>query len=304
MDDPYKILGVDKSASQEAIRKAYRKLAKKLHPDLNPGDKKAEAQFKEVSAAYDLLGDAEKRARFDRGEIDANGAEKPEYQYYKEYGSGPGATHYSGAGNFDDISDVFADLFGRRAENGASYRQTGQGAHNFPMAGRDIRLALQVDFIDAVKGAKRRVTMPNGSAINMTIPAGVKDGQLIRLKGKGEPGHNNGPDGDALIEIHISQHKIFQRDGNDIIIDLPITIDEAVLGGKVETPTLDGKVRVSVPAGANCGQTLRLRGKGIKGLGDQLCILKIVLPETIDQNLIEFFKQWREKNNYNPREAL
>ena len=300
MDDPYKILGVSKGASDADVKKAYRKLAKKLHPDLNPGDKKAEEQFKEVSAAFDLLGDPEKRAKFDRGEIDASGAERPEHKYYKEYAGTAGAERYQSEAGVDDLGDIFSDLFGRQRQGGRP---------NFKVRGGDAHYKLGVDFLDAVTGATKRITLPDGSSFDVKVPEGVKAGQSIRLRGKGGPGVNGGPDGDAFVEIAVNPHPVFRREGDDILMDLPVTLDEAVLGAKVETPTIGGRVRVTIPEGASSGQTLRLRNKGVKNAttkkpGDQKCIIKIVSPATIDDDLKAFMESWRAAHHYDPRAHL
>jgi DnaJ-class molecular chaperone len=303
-EDPYKILGVARDASQDAIRKAYRKLAKEAHPDLHPGDKKAEDRFKQVASAYDIIGDADKRARFDRGEIDASGAERPSQQdFYRQYAEAPGGGRYQSSAGFDDfadLSDLFSDMFKRGA---------GGGQRTTRMKGQDLRYQLPVDFLEAVNGAKRRVTMPDGRTLDVSIPAGMRSGQTLRLKGKGAPGVNGGPDGDALVEIEVRPHPVFERDGDDIVVELPISIDEAVLGGKVEVPTVSGRVSVTVPKGANSGQTLRLRGKGVpagkdRQAGDQRVKLKIVMPSGIDDELETFMKSWREAHGYNPRAGM
>ncbi|NOX94759.1 MAG: DnaJ domain-containing protein [Alphaproteobacteria bacterium] len=300
MDDPYKILGVSTDVSDADIKKAYRKLAKKLHPDLNPGDKRAEERFKEVSAAFDLLGDPEKRAKFDSDEIDASGTVRPEHRYYKEYAGREGARHYGSDANFDDLGGIFSDLFGRGHEG--ERRQ-------FKMRGGDVRYHLKVDFLEAARAATKRVTLPDGSTLDVKVPEGVRNGQTIRLRGKGQPGIGGGPPGDAFVEIEVLPHSVFRREGDDIVIDLPITIDEAVLGGKVDAPTINGRVRLTVPKGSSSGQTLRLKGKGVKrgaaGLhGDQRCVLKIVLPDEIDDELEEMMTKWRETHAYNPRENM
>ena len=269
--DPYKTLGVAKDATPEQIRAAYRKLAKKLHPDLNPGDKTAEGKFKELNAANDLLSDADKRARFDRGEIDATGAEKPQQHYYKDFAGagGPETGAYrstAGFADFGDAGDIFADLFGGG--------RAGMGGHgNFRMRGSDVHYRLEVDFLDAINGATRQVTLADGKPIDVAIPAGLRDGQALRLKGKGEPG----------------PHAFFVRDGDDVRLDLPISLREAVLGGKVAVPTPTGAVMASVPKWSSSGKVLRLKGRGVPkrdgGKGDLYVTLKLVLPEQPDAAL-------------------
>jgi DnaJ-class molecular chaperone len=302
--DPYEVLGVSKSASQDEIHKAYRKLAKKLHPDLNPGNAKSADQFKDVASAHDLLGDPEKRARFDRGEIDAGGAERPQQRYYREYADAGGARRYHSTAGFEDMgdaSDLFADLFGRS--------RSGGGARSAKMRGQDAQYRLEVDFLEAVRGGKRRITLPDGNSLDLTIPEGVADGHVLRLKGKGAPGLGGGAHGDALIELSVRPHPLFSRQGDDIVIELPISVDEAVLGGKIEAPTVSGRVALTIPRGSSSGQTLRLRGKGVKRRdgkthGDQLVRLKVVMPPTIDGELEEFMQKWRERHRYDPRADL
>lgn len=300
-DDPYKVLGVKRDASQDDIRKAYRELAKKLHPDLHPGDKDAEGRFKSVSAAYHLLNDPEKRARYDRGEIDASGTERPDHQFYRHYADAGQAGRYTsteGMGGFEDISDIFADLFGQRGGSGARFRARGQDSHYH----------LEVDFLDAINGARRRITFPDGNALDLKIPPGTRDGGTLRLKGKGTPGIGGGPSGDALIEISVRPHRLFRRDGNDIEIDLPLTLYEAVLGAKVEVPTVSGRVVLTVPRGSTTGDVLRLKGKGVKPergrAGDQRVVLNVAMPETVDPELENFMKSWGRKHAYDPRSEL
>jgi len=287
--DPYQILGVPRTATAEDLRKAYRALAKKHHPDLNPGDKAAETSFKEISAAYALLSDAEQRARFDRGEIDASGAEKPETAYYRDYaarGAGADAYRPTGHGGFGGAEDIFADLFGARG--------------NFRMRGQDLRFRLTISFLDAYQGAVQRLTLPDGGTIDVRIPQGVEDGQILRLAGKGAAGIGGGPPGDALIEIAVTPDSHFQRKGNDIHLDLPISLADAVLGGRVQVPTPGGHVAMTLHPGANSGQVLRLKGKGMKrhhgGAGDQYVRLLIILPDPIDPALREFAEAWRLKH--------
>lgn len=305
-EDLYSVLGVPKTASAGDITKAYRKLAKKLHPDLNPGDEAAEEKFKKITAAYDILGDAEKRGRYDRGEIDASGQERPQQHYYREYAGGQDGARYRSTAGFEDIgafSDLFGDLFGERG----GMREGGRGGARFSMRGPDAQYRLEVDFLDAVNGTKTRITLPDGGTLDVAIPAGVTDGQVLRLKGKGGPGIGEGEPGDALIEISVRPHPVFKREGDDIIVEVPITFDEAVLGGKVEVPTIGGRVFATVPPGSNTGQTLRLKGRGIKtksGTGDQLVKLSVVLPERIDDDLKGFAETWREAHRYDPRRKL
>ena len=304
-NDPYKVLGVAKDASQAEIKKAYRKLAKMLHPDLHPGDKAKKAEFQAVTAANDIVGDAEKRKRFDAGEIDASGHERPERQYYREYADADPRGRYesnAGYGDFEDMSDVFSDLFGARAQ-----ARTGR-AQGYAARGGDVRYHLDVSFMDAAKGAKRAVPLPDGSAIDLTIPAGVRDGQTLRLRGKGQPGLGDGPAGDAYVEIGVPPHPIFTRDGQDIEVEVPIRFDEAILGAKVDIPTLTGNVAMRIPKGASTGQRLRLKGKGIKpaqgAAGDQYVRLKIVMPTKIDAEMEAIAQHWRDHVTEDPRAKL
>jgi DnaJ-class molecular chaperone len=288
--DPYDLLGVAKTASQDDIQKAYRKLAKKLHPDLNPGNKKAEEQFKEVSAAYDILGDAEKRARFDRGEIDASGAERPHEPFYREYADRSSAHPYANDAGFADLAeddDILSQIFGRgrRARAG-----------NIRMRGADAHYRLALDFLGAVNGGKQQITLPDGSTLDVTIPPGTRDGQVLRLKGKGGAGVGGGGAGDALIEIEVRPHPQFTLRGDDIHLDLSVPLRDAVLGGKIRVPTPTGTVTMTLPKWSNTGAVLRLRGKGARraggGQGDELVTVKIVLPEQPDPALEKLIGQW------------
>ncbi|MDQ0313596.1 J domain-containing protein [Amorphus orientalis] len=306
-DNPYEVLGVAPDASQDEIRKAYRKLAKQFHPDLNPGNAAAADRFKAVASAYDIVGDPDKRGRFDRGEIDASGDERPQHQYYRDFADQGAGHHYASSAGYDDLgdmSDFFSDIFGRRAQAGG-----GAGGGRVRMPGPDVRYHLEIDFLEAVSGATKRVTMPDGKTLDIAVPEGLRDGQTIRLKGQGGPGFGGGPAGDAYVEISVRPHPQFERQGDDIVLTLPISLDEAVLGARVEVPTTTGRVTMTVPKGASGGQTLRLRGKGIKrrqggGHGDQLVRLQVRLPETIDDELAAFMERWREGHGYNPRKSM
>jgi len=301
-EDLYSVLGVTKTASTDEITKAYRKLAKKLHPDLNPGDEVAEDKFKQVSHAYSILNDEEKRGQYDRGEIDASGQERPQGNYYREYAGGPEGARYNSSAGYEDIgafSDLFGDVFGGGARGGG-----GRGGGRFSMPGQDAQYRLDISFLDAVNGTKQRITLPDGGTLDVTIPPGVQEGQVLRLKGKGHPGLGEGAPGDALVEIGVTSHPVFKREGNDIAVDLPISLDEAILGGKVKVPTIGGRVAMTVPAGANTGQTLRLKGRGVKSKGDQLVRLNVVMPETVDEDLKRFAKEWKKDHAYDPRRKM
>ena len=299
MKDPYETLGVSKTASADDIRKAYRKLAKKLHPDLNPGDKQAEERFKEVSGANDLLSDPEKRRRYDAGEIDASGAEKapPHARYYRDYAA-EGGHPYEGQGAYGDFAqgdDLFADLLRRAAEQ----------ARRRP--GADLHYELPIDFLDAVNGASKTITLPQGGTLNVTIPAGVEDGQILRLRGKGAPSQGEGPPGDALVQIVVKPHRYFTREGDDILLDLPITVKEAALGAEVRTPTTTGNVMLKIPRRSNTGDVLRLRGRGVKtrgGAGDELVRLKVMMPKEAEPELEAFLADWKPSASYDPRKEM
>jgi DnaJ-class molecular chaperone len=296
--DLYEVLGVKKDASQNDIQKAYRALAKRLHPDLNPGNKQAEERFKEVSAAYDVLGDEKKRARFDAGEIDASGAERPQQrQYYRDFADA--GSQYSSDEGFADFAtdDILSQILRGQGRGGA-----------VNMRGPDRHYQLELDFLGAVNGETRHITLPDGSALDVRIPAGTRDGQTLRLRGKGGPGIGKGGPGDAYVEVTVRPHRIFSRDGDDIRVELPISLSEAVLGGKVTVPTPTGSVTMTVPKWSNTGAVLRLKGKGVTraggGSGDELVSLKIVLPEKPDAELESFIAKWGGGGAYNPRQAM
>jgi DnaJ-class molecular chaperone len=283
--DPYTTLGVKKDASQDDIQKAYRKLAKKLHPDLNPGNKKAEEQFKEVASAYDLLGDADKRARFDRGEIDASGQERPRQRYYRDFAEGD--SQYSSDAGFADFAsdDILSEIFGRQGRGGT-----------FRMRGPDAHYQLELDFLEAINGGKKQITLPDGATLDVTIPPGTSTGTVLRLRGKGRRGAGGGPPGDALVEIDVRPHPVFQRKGDDIHVELPIPLRDAVLGGKVAVPTPTGPVTMTVPKWCNSGTVLRLKGRGVPRRdgkrGDEYVTLKVMLPEKPDPELEKLVAHW------------
>lgn len=294
------MLGVARDASDADIKKNYRELAKELHPDLHPGDTAAEQRFKEISQAYSILGDKDKRGQYDRGEIDESGAERPEHQFYRQYADADSSGKYYTTGGFggpDDLGDILDGLFGGR----------GRGdARHFRMKGGDVRYHMTVDFLEAVNGAKKRVTMPDGRTLDISVPAGFRDGQQLRLKGQGQPGVGGGEAGDAYVTIAVEPHPFFERRGDDIHVTVPVTLKEAVLGAKVKVPTVSGPVTLTIPANSNTGAVLRLRGKGVKrkgAAGDQRVRLEVVLPEKADKDLTDFLEGWQGGGD-NPRAKL
>lgn len=293
MKDPYETLGVARTASPEEIKKAYLRLAKKLHPDLNPGDTGAEERFKEVSSANDFLSDPERRRRYDAGEIDASGAERRQHRYYRDYAEAAGDRYESQSayGDFTD-DDVLAEILRRRARGGR---------------GVDQLYRLEIDFLDAVNGAQKEIVLPQGGALQVTIPAGVEEGQVLRLRGKGAPAPGAGDAGDALIEIAIAPHRFFTREGDDIHLDLPVTVTEAVLGAEVKTPTPGGKVFLKVPKQSTTGTVLRLKGRGVLRAGkrgDQLVTLKVMTPTQPEPELEAFLASWKPASPYDPRQDM
>jgi DnaJ-class molecular chaperone len=302
MRDPYEVLSVSKGADIKDVKKAYRKLARDLHPDLHPGDPRVEDRFKEVAAAYDFLSDPNKKAPYDRGEIDASGSPRAGRTFYRTYTQGghPGSRQHDPQEAFNDLdgTDIFSELFrGRRRTSNwrAAKRQ-----------GDDIRHQLTLDFEDAVKGTTKEIVLTNGNRVKLTIPVGSEDGQVLRLRGKGMPGVGGGPAGDVRVELRIKPHRTFTRAGKDIHSDVPVTLQEAVLGAKIEVPTIDGPVTLTIPKGSNTGTRLRLKGRGAQtqghdSRGDQYVALKIMLPEEPDPDLIKLVEEWAAAHPYRVR---
>jgi DnaJ-class molecular chaperone len=321
MRDPYDILGVPRQADAAAVKSAFRRLAKKLHPDANKGDPKTAQRFAELNTAYEILGDDAKRKAFDRGEIDAEG--KPRFQGFEGHGAHPGAGGFGREGHFETFSwgpegarrpsgggrgfggfeDILKDMFG-----GAGHRAGAPFGPDDAAAspgGRDVAASVTISLAEAAKGGSRRVHLPNGKELEVKIPAGLADGQQIRLKGQGLPGP--GGIGDVLITVAIAPHPLFTRDGANLRLDLPVTLYEAVLGAKVRVPTLDGAVDLAIPAGTSSGRTFRLKGKGLPAKsapGDLFATIRIVLPERGDAALDELMRNWRDAKPYDPRKDL
>jgi DnaJ-class molecular chaperone len=321
MRDPYEVLGVQRGASAAAIKSAYRKLAKKHHPDSNKNDPKAAERFSELNSANEIIGDEAKRKQFDRGEIDAEG--KPRFQGFPggdprgragaagggfeshtfRTGGGPGGM--GGAG----FEDILNSMFGGGAARGGA-RAGRSSPFEFDTGGigldLDLSVAMTVSLEEAVKGGEKRVRLPNGKELNVKIPAGVVAGQQIRLKGQGETAHGH-PPGDLLITVSIATHPFFKVDGSDLRVDLPITLYEAVLGGKVRVPTLGSAVELSIPKNTSSGRTFRLKGKGLPkpgGAGDLYVTTRIILPDGNDAELEALMQKWRDGHPYNPRSDL
>jgi len=316
MRDPYEVLGVPRGASAAAIKSAYRKLAKKYHPDANKDDPKAAARFAELNTANEIIGDVEKRKQFDRGEIDAEG--KPRFQGF------PGGDARGRAGGFEThtfrtggagggafgggFEDILNSMFGAAAARGPR----GGGGSRFEFdpgtiaVDLDLTVSMTVSLEEAVKGAEKRVRLPTGKELSVKIPPGVTAGQQIRLKGQGEtaPGH---PPGDLLITVNIAPHPLFKVDGSDLRLDLPITLYEAVLGGKVRVPTLGSAVDLSIPKNTSSGRTFRLKGKGLPktgGAGDLFITTRIMLPDGNNAELETLMQKWRDAHPYDPRSDL
>ncbi len=315
MRNPYEVLSVPKGADAGEIKKAFRKLAKKYHPDQSK-EPKAKDRFAEANQAYEILGDETKRAAFDRGEIDAEG--KPRHPGFEGFGAGAGrgpaydfsdaaqagspfARGFRGAQGGIDPSEFFSELFG-----GGAARGGGGGAAT---KGEDVAGTVTVSLREAVNGSEARVILPSGRTMEVKVPAGIEDGKQIRLKGQGQPAGRGGVPGDALITVRVAKHRFFEVDGRDLRLDLPVTLYEAVLGGKVNVPTLGGAVELALPAGGRTGRTLRLRGKGLPATGslpagDLLVTPRIVLPEVVDESLEGVARAMRDSQPYSPRAGM
>ena len=314
MKDPYEILGIAKTADEADIKKAFRTLAKKHHPDKHAGDAAAQKRFQEISGAYDILGDKQKRAQYDAGAIGADGNPKGFDPRQGGFGAARQGNPFGGGGgpgarefhfSFDDapggpagFQDIFADLMGGGRRGARAGRAT---------KGEDFSAAVTVSFAEAATGGTRRVMLQNGEQIDVKIPVGVKDGQVVRVKGRGGAGHGGGPSGDILLTVSVAPHPFMTRDGNDIRMDLPVTLKETVLGGKVPVPTLTGTVSLSVPPNSNTGSVLRLKGKGIAAnggtaAGDFYVRLVVTLPDKPDESLRGFVQGW--PSDYDPRAKM
>jgi DnaJ-class molecular chaperone len=331
MRDPYEVLGVQRTADAGAIKSAYRKLAKKLHPDANKNDPKAAQRFSELNSAYEILGDDAKRKSFDAGEIDAEG--KPKFQGFEGFGAHPGGGFGGQEGGFESFTwgpqgfrrttgraggrggqqgggfeDILKDMFGGFAGAAQGRRRgspLGEADFGAPQTGQDVNATLTVTLGDIARAARLRVRLPTGKEVEVKLPAGVVDGQQIRLRGQGLPGP--GGAGDALITVTVAPDPLFKREGDNLRLELPITLYEAVLGARVRVPTLDGAVSLTIPPDTSSGRVFRLKGKGMpgkSGTGDLLATVRIVLPEDGDKALDELMEKWRDQKPYNPRKDL
>ena len=317
MRDPYSVLGVQKSASAADIKKAFRRLAKQYHPDQS-SEPRAKDKFAEIGAAYEILGDEKKRASFDRGEIGADG--KPKFHGFEGFGAGADPRRGGGADHFEfnfggrpggrggaqgfDPGDIFADLFGGRAGRGGAQAGGGHAAAR----GEDVQASVTVSLADSVHGTKARVSLSTGRDLEVSVPAGIEDGKQIRLKGQGQTSPFGGTPGDAIVTVHVAKHPLFRVEGHDLRLDLPITLYEAVLGAKVNVPTLEIPVELGIPAGTTGARTLRLRGKGLPdgkaGRGDLLVALRVVLPDDAKGDLESVARLLADKHPYDPRRSM
>ena len=306
MADLYKTLQVSKNVTQADIKKAYRTLAKKYHPDLHPGDEAIEKKFKELTAAYKILSDEKMRARYDRGEIDEDGNERPDAMFRRGgFGnSGQNTQHsgftYSPGSDGAGFDDLFSNIFGN-AGGGFGQRKSQQ-----PRKGQDFHYTLKVSFLDAMNGCRKQVTLNNGKLVNFTIPPNTQNKQTLRPKRQGGEGAHGGEAGDVQIKILVAPHDLFVQKGNDLHIDVPVTLDEAINGGKAEVPTLTGKVALKIPEGINNGAAVRLKDKGVtdpktNGRGHLYITFRITLPEKIDKDLKDAITKWSKKHSYDVR---
>jgi DnaJ-class molecular chaperone len=327
MRNPYEILGVPRNAAADEIKKAFRKLAKKHHPDANKNDPKSATRFAELNSAYEIVGDADKRKAFDRGEIDAEG--KPRFQGFEgarpgagHAGGGPGGVHFEnfsfgpegfrraergpGGGGFGGFDDILSSVFGVRGREAGANPDFSPFSHGEagPQRGQDAAVDVNVTLEELARGAHKRVTLPTGKHLDVRVPVGLSDGQQIRLKGQGWPGQNGASAGDAIVTVHILTHPRFKLDGADLRVEAPVTLYEAVLGAKVRVPTLDGAVDLAIPPNTNTGRTFRLRGKGLPrkaGSGDLFATVRIVLPSEPDPELESLMRRWQDEKPYDPR---
>jgi len=304
MKDPYETLGLQKTATDAQIKAAFKKLARKYHPDLRPDDKTAVARFKEISAANDLLKDPDTRRRFDAGEIDASGAEqrpeRPQQPFYRDFADGPGHAAQDGFADAATMEEFLARAFGG---------QRGSARDGMRARGQDVSYALPVAFLDAATGAARTITLQDGKTLQVTIPEGAEDRQMLRLKGQGMPGYGGGPPGDAYVELHIEPHAFFQRKDDNIHVDIPVTLREAVLGARIDVPTVSGTVAMTIPKGSNTGTVLRLRDRGLRNRktalrGHQFITLRVVLPAADEPALAAFLEGWTPKHPDTPRKEM
>jgi len=303
MKDPYETLGLPKTATDAQIKAAFKKLARKHHPDLRPGDEAAIARFKEISAANDLLKDPETRRRFDAGEIDASGAEtraeRPQQPFYREYAEGSGHAAQDGFPDSATMEEFLARAFGGQRSPREPLRARGQ----------DVSYSLPVAFVDAANGAARTVTLHDSKILQVTIPEGAEDRQMLRLKGRGMPGYGGGPPGDAYVELHVEPHALFTRKDDNIHVEIPITLREAVLGARIDVPTVSGPVAMTIPKGSNTGTTLRLRERGLRNRrtgqrGHQFITLRVVLPLAPEPELAAFLAGWTPRHPDTPRKEM
>lgn len=311
MKNPYEVLGLKKEATDQEIKLAFKKLAKKHHPDLHPDDKQAEARFKDIAGAYEFLKDKDRRRRFDAGEIDASGAEKYQQHYYRDHAGPSSSGFHAGQDGFasnEDLEEFLARAFGGMG-GGMGGMGGGRGRAGMKVPGQDVSYTLRVSFLDAARGGVNTLQLPDGKTLKVTIPEGAEDRQTLRLKGQGMPGYNGGPAGDAYIELHIEPDAHFVRKDDNIHLEVPVTLKEAVLGARIEVPTLTGNVSLTVPKGSNTGTKLRLKDRGIKnrktGVRGHLYVtLKVVLPDGDEPELAAFLESWTPKRAQNPRKEM